>query len=226
MKNILIYGASGHAKMIVDIIQRNNDYRMIGFLDSFKPIDEVVYGYNIIGDLDQLPNLIKELNIEGIIIGIGENSTRRAAYHKIKEIAPQLEFVSVIHPSATIATDVSIIEGTVIMANVVINANAKVGRFCILNTASTLGHDCTMADFSSLASGATIGGNVHIGVCSAICLGATIIHNITIGDDTVIGAGSIVLKSIGDNKTAFGAPISTIKERCPNSKYLGEKSKS
>ena len=221
MKNILIYGASGHAKMIVDIIQRNNNYTMIGFLDSFKPMGEVVFGYDVIGDLDQLPQLIKELNIEGIIIGIGENSTRRVAYHKIKTIAPQLEFVTVIHPSATLATDVSIIEGTVIMANVVINANANVGRFCILNTASTLGHDCHMADFSSLASGATIGGNVHIGVCSAICLGATIIHNLKIGNDTVIGAGSLVLKSVGDKKTAFGSPIHTIKDRCPDSKYLG-----
>lgn len=226
MKNILIYGASGHAKMIVDIIHRNNDYTLIGFLDSLKPMDKVVYGYNILGDLDQLPYLIEELNIEGIIIGIGENSTRRAAYHKIKEIAPQLEFVSVIHPSATIATDVSIVEGTVIMANVVINADAQVGRFCILNTASTLGHDCQMADFSSLASGATIGGNVQIGVCSAICLGARVIHDLKIGDHTVIGAGSIVLKSIGDNKTAFGTPINIIKDRCSNSTYLSKQCKS
>lgn len=221
MKNILIYGASGHAKMIVDVLQKNKNYTMKGFLDSYKPMDEVVYSYDILGDLDQLPNLIEELNIEGIVIGIGENSTRLEAYHRIKEIAPYLKFVSIVHPTATIATDVSIPEGTVIMANVVINANAEVGRFCILNTASTLGHDCQMDDFSSLASGSTIGGNVQIGFCSAICLGAIIIHNVTIGDHTVIGAGSIVLKSIGDNKTAFGAPINTIKDRRSNSKYLG-----
>lgn len=221
MKNILIYGASGHAKMIVDIIQKNTIYRMKGFIDSYKCIDEVVYGYTIIGDLDQLPKLIEKLNIEGIVIGIGENSTRLEAYHKIKKIAPHLKFVSIIHPSATIATDVAITEGTVIMANVVINANAQVGSFCILNTASTLGHDCKMDDFSSLASGVTVAGNVQIGFCTAICLGATIIQNLTIGDNTVIGAGSLVLKSIGNNKTAFGAPIHTIKDRCSSSKYLG-----
>lgn len=221
MKNILIYGASGHAKMIVDIIQRTNIYTLKGFIDSYKPINEVVYGHSIIGDLSHLPMLIETQNIEGIVIGIGENSTRQAAYHKIKKIAPQLEFVSIVHPSATIATDVLIKEGAVIMANVVINANAKLGRFSVLNTASTFGHDGEMADFSSLASGVTIAGNVQIGFCSAICLGATIIQNLTIGDNTVIGAGSLVLKSVGSNKTAFGSPIHTIKDRCSTSKYLG-----
>ncbi len=221
MKNILIYGASGHSKMIVDIIQKNNVYRLKGFIDSYKPVNEVVYGYNIISDLDQLPRVIEELNIEGIVIGIGENSTRLEAYGKIMKIAPNLKFVPIIHPNATIAGDVSIKEGSVIMANVVINANAKVGRFCILNTASTFGHDSEMADFSSLASGVTVAGTVQVGFCSAICLGATIIQNLTIGDNTVIGAGSLVLKSIGDNKTAFGAPIHTIKDRSPKSKYLG-----
>ncbi|OBX27188.1 sugar O-acyltransferase (sialic acid O-acetyltransferase NeuD family) [Gelidibacter algens] len=221
MKNILIYGASGHAKMIVDSIQKNHTYAMKGFIDSYKLINEVVFGHSIIGDLKQLPDIVKQLNIEGIVIGIGDNSTRKAAYQKIKKIAPQLEFVSIIHPSATIALDVSIPEGTVIMPNAVINANAKVGRFCILNTASTLGHDCKMADFSSLASGVTVAGSVQIGAGSAVCLGATIIQNLTIGDNTVIGAGSLVLKSIGNNKMAYGAPIHTIKDRSPNSKYLG-----
>ena len=62
MKNILIYGASGHAKMIVDIIQKNNNYTIKGFIDSFKSINEVVYGHTIIGNLKLLPELIKELN--------------------------------------------------------------------------------------------------------------------------------------------------------------------
>lgn len=221
MKNVLIYGASGHAKMIVDIIQKTNKYSMQGFIDSYKSVGQVVYGYGVIGNLSRLPALIKELNIEGIFIGVGDNSNRQAAYDKIKRAAPDLGFFSIIHPNATIARDVEILEGTVIMANVVINANAKVSRFCILNTASTLGHDCHMDGFSSLASGVTVAGNVKIGFCSAICLGATIIQNLSIGDQTVVGAGSLVLKSIGNNKTAFGTPIHTVKDRLSNSKYLG-----
>ena len=88
MKNILIYGASGHAKMIVDIIQKTNNYIMTGFVDCYKPINAVVYGHKIIGNLEQIPKLIKELNIDGIVIGIGENITRMEKYHEIKKIAP------------------------------------------------------------------------------------------------------------------------------------------
>lgn len=221
MKNILIYGASGHAKMIVDIIQKNESYTIKGFIDLNKPFGEAIMSYKILGNLDHLSDLIDELNIEGIVIGIGDNYSRQIAYSDIKKIAPQLEFPSIIHSSAVIATDVVIEEGTVIMANSVINANSKVGKCCILNTASTFGHDSIMADFSCLASGVTVGGNVQIGLGSAICLGASIIHNIAIGNNSVVGAGSLVVKSIGDLKTVFGSPIHTIKDRVPNSKYLG-----
>ena len=221
MKNILIYGASGHAKMIIDILLKKSEYTFIGFIDSYKPLNEDIYGYKIIGNLDALPNLIKKHNIHGIAIGIGDNYTRQKAYDKISIIAPALEFIPVIHPSAILAIDIVIPKGTVIMANVVINANAKIGEFCILNTKSSLGHDSTMSNFSSLASGVIIGGNVKIGDSSAICLRATIIQNLTIGDHTVVGAASLVLKSIGNCKQAYGSPINTIKNRKPNSKYLG-----
>ncbi|MBU2920263.1 NeuD/PglB/VioB family sugar acetyltransferase [Winogradskyella psychrotolerans] len=221
MKNILIYGASGHAKMIIDIIHKKNNYIIKGFIDSYKRKNEMISGYKILGNLEQLSSIIEALNIEGIVIAVGDNFTRQSAYYKIREIAPQLQFVSIIHPNAVIANDVIIEEGTVIMANAVINANAKVGKLTILNTASSLGHDSKMADFSSLASGVTIAGNVQIGFCSAICLGALVIQQITIGDNTVVGAGSLVLKSIGNLKQAFGSPINTVKGRAVDSKYLG-----
>jgi len=221
MKNIIIYGASGHAKMIVDIILKNNNYNLIGFIDSYKPINDTIYGYKILGDLTHLPELIKLHHIEGIIIGIGDNYTRYQAFQNISTIAPDLEFISAVHPNSAVANDVKIPRGTVVMAHVVINADAKVGEFCILNTKSSLGHDSAMEDFSSLASGAMVSGNVKIGFCSAVCLRASLIQNISIGKHTVIGAASLVLKSIGDLKLAFGIPINTIKEREIDSKYLG-----
>lgn len=221
MINILIYGASGHAKMIIDSIEKQNNYTIKGFIDSYKPLHLSVYNYKIIGNLDSLPKLIKTHNIEGIVIAVGDNYARQMAYNNIVNIAPQLQFFSIIHPTAVIAKDVKIEEGTVVMANAVINASAKVGKVCILNTASTLGHDSVMANFSSLASGVHVGGNVYIGLGSAISISATIIQNISIGDYSVVGAASLVLKPIGDFKLAFGNPIHTIKDRAKDSKYLG-----
>ncbi|WP_369995359.1 acetyltransferase [Winogradskyella sp.] len=223
MKNILIYGASGHAKMIVDIILKNNTYNFIGFVDSYKPIGEDVYGYKVLGNLELLPSLINKFDIQGIVIGIGSNTTRLRAYKNIIDIAPDLEFVPIVHPTAVLANGVIIPEGTVIMPGAIVNADARVGRFCLLNTKSSLGHDSTMSDFSSLASGATIGGNVEIGFCSAICLSASVAQNTTIGNYTTIGACSLVLKPIGDHKLAFGVPINTIKDKKKSYKHLVKK---
>ena len=220
MNNILIYGASGHSKMILDIILKNNEYNIIGFIDSYKSINTEIYGYKVIGNLNSLSKLIQEHTIFGIIIAIGDNFLRRNAYNKIINIAPDIEFIPVIHPSTVLANDVVIPKGTVLMAGTIINANAKIGEFCILNTKSSLGHDSIMSDFSSMASGATTGGNVRIGFCSAISLDVTIIQNVSIGDYTVIGAGSLVLNDIEDFKKAYGTPINYIETRNANSKYL------
>jgi len=221
MKNILIVGASGHSKMIIDIIHKNKNYNIIGLVDSFKKIGAIIYGYKIIGKVTDVELLRKEFDVYGIAIGIGDNTTRKKIKEEIEDVSPKLKFISVIHPSTILANDIIVPQGTIVMAGVIINADAKIGEFCVLNTNSSLGHDSTMADFSSLASGSTIGGSVSIGFCSAICLKASIIHNINIGNHTVVGAGALVLKSLGDYKQAFGVPINNIKDREYNSKYLG-----
>lgn len=213
MENILIYGASGHAKMIVDIIQKTNTYNLVGFIDSFKSKNLTVYNHKVLGGLDVLSTLIRTHNIKGIIIGIGNNDLRENAYYAIKEIAPKIKFVSAVHPSAILAEGITVPEGTVIMAGAIVNAEAKIGRFCLLNTKSSLGHDSVMSDFSSLSSGVTIAGNVKIGYCSSICLSSSISQGLTIGKHTVIGGGSLVLKSIGSYKLAYGTPAVIIKDR-------------
>lgn len=220
MKNIIIAGASGHAKMIMDIIHKNNNFNIVGLVDSFKEVGDEIYGHKIIGKTEDIENLRKQYDVFGIIIAVGDNTNRKDLKEKIDSISPEINFINAIHPSAILANDIVVPMGTIIMAGVIVNADTKIGEFCILNSKSSLGHDSVMEDFSSLASGATTGGNVHIGTCSAICLDASIIQNISIGKHTVIGASSLVVKSIGDYKRAFGVPINNIKERACDTKYL------
>lgn len=199
--------------MIADIIRKNNNYNLIGFIDSYKCNNQNIYGYPIVGNLESLSNIINKHNISGMVIGIGKNELRLKAYKNIVNIVPEIEFISIVHPSAIIASDVLLPEGTVLMAGAIINADAKVGKFCILNTKSSLGHDSQMSDFSSLASNATIAGNAKIGFCSSINLSASVSQGVSIGDYSIIGAASLVLKSIDDFKIAYGVPIKTIKNR-------------
>jgi sugar O-acyltransferase (sialic acid O-acetyltransferase NeuD family) len=220
MENIIIIGASGHAKVIIDIIEKEKKYNIIGLIDEFKETGETILDYKIIGKEKDLPFLIKKHSLVGGVIAIGDNWIRSKVCGKIKLIEPSFEFVSTIHPSVQIGKNVKIGAGTVIMPGVIINACSLVGTHCILNTNSSLDHDSEMGDFSSLAPNVSTGGNVRIGDFSAISIGATIIHGITIKEQTVIGAGSVVLKNIQDFSVAYGVPASVVKKRKAGEKYL------
>ena len=89
-KNILIFGASGHSMMIIDIILKKGNYNIKGYIDSFKSKGTSIYGYNVIGDLESLPKIIKEHSIHAMVIGVGDNSARQAIYNSVVATAPNL----------------------------------------------------------------------------------------------------------------------------------------
>jgi len=220
MDNIVIIGSSGHAKVVIDIVQQEGRFNIVGLLDRFRSVGDQTSGYPILGKEEDLPNLIGVHLLKGAIIAIGDNFTRSKVAARIKAISPDLLLVSAIHPAASIASEVIIGEGTVVMAGVSINPCASIGRFCILNTHSSLDHDSVLADFASLAPGAIAGGNCRIGQYSAISIGAVLSHGVSIGEHTVIGAGSLVMKSIESFTVAYGTPAKVIRTRAPGDKYL------
>ncbi len=220
MDNIVIIGSSGHAKVVIDIVRREGKYKVIGLLDRFRDVGEETMDCPILGKEEDLPELIKTRALKGAIVAIGDNFVRSKMVARIKEITPELPFVSTIHPQASIATKVSIGEGTVVMAGVAINPCCSVGRFCILNTNSSLDHDSTLEDFASLAPKATTGGNCRIGQYSAVGIGAVLTHGIHIGEHAIIGAGSLVMKSIDSFVVAYGMPAQVIRKRNQGDKYL------
>lgn len=220
MENILIIGASGHAKVVVDIIERQNQYSIQGFLDTYKEKGEKLFGYPILGTEYDLNDIIEKYNIYGCFIAIGDNYTRKIMAKKIATLNPQINFVNAIHPTAIIGKKVRLGQGIAIMPGVIINSDSKIGDFCILNTNSSLGHDGIMKDYSSIASGVKTGGNLMLKECSAISIGATVIENIVIGHDTVIGAGAVVNKNIPSLVVAYGVPAKIIRSRNAEDKYL------
>lgn len=220
MNKIVVIGASGHAKVIIDIIEKQNIYKIQGFIDTYKEKGTMVYEYEVLGTENELPELIKNKNIKGGVIAIGDNYERMSMAHKIKNLLKDFYFITAVHPESILGKNVHIGAGSVIMAGTVVNNDVKIGNHCILNTISSLDHDGVMKDFSSLAPGSIVGGNVKIGKNSVISLGAVIRENVTIGDYTVVGAGSVVTKNIGDYKVVYGVPAKEIKERKADDKYL------
>lgn len=220
MKNIVIIGASGHGGMLLDCIEKEGRYNVLGFVDSFKEKGTKMNGYEVLGNELELPQLIDTFHIQGAILAIGNNWTRKNMANKINDIAPGLDFVSTIHPSAIVGKGVKIGKGSAVLPGAIINANATLGDFCILNTNASLGHDGHMEDFSSIASGACTGGELVLGRFSAISLGANIIEKITIGNHSVIGAGSLVVKNVGSHSVVYGSPARLIRRRRIGEPYL------
>ena len=203
MKNVVILGAGGHAKVIADIVIKSGD-NLVGFLDDnleFKN-KEICFGKNVLGTTKE----IMKYKDYYFIIGIGGNLVRK----KISK-ENDLKLYTAIHPRAIISGDVKIGEGTVIMAGVVINPGTIIGKHCIINTCASLDHDNILEDYVHISPGAHLAGMVHIKECCWIGVGAIVKNNIVINKDNVIGAGAVVVKDIIESgKTYVGVPAKVL----------------
>ena len=220
---VVVIGCSGHARVVIDILEAENRCRIVGLLDTYKPIRTTALGYQIIGNDEDLPGLVEANICDSVFVAVGDNHVRARILKRLRELVPAIHLVTTVHPSAQIARDVLIGAGTVIMPGVVVNAGCRIGECCILNTCSSLDHDSTMEDFSSLGPRAVTGGTVVIGACSAIAIGAVVSHAISIGGQTVIGAGAVTLRDIPGEVVAYGVPARVIRKRSAGEAYLGER---
>jgi sugar O-acyltransferase (sialic acid O-acetyltransferase NeuD family) len=226
MKNVVIIGASGHGGVVLDCIEKEGKYNVVGFIDSYKKIGLSQSGCPVLGTEVDLPYVMSAYNVQGGIIAVGDNWSRKMLVDRITAIIPDFIFIASVHPKAIIGKNVIIGKGTVIMPGAVVNAGTVIGDFCIINTNSSLDHDSIIGDYSSLAPRASTGGNLILGCFSAVCLGANIIENIEIGDHSIIGAGALVVNHIPSKVVAFGVPAKVIRKRRNGDSYLGRSSHS
>jgi len=224
MKNIVIFGSSGHGNVVLDCIEKQGKYKVVGFLDSFKKKGSETNGHKILGSEYDLPYLKDKYNLFGGIVAIGDNWNRQVIVNKINSIIPDFNFISAIHPSVVIGRNVKIGNGVAIMAGVIINANSRIDDHCILNTYSSLDHDGVMQESSSLAPRVCVGGNLFLERFSSIGLGSHVIENISIGRHSVIGAGSLVVKDVESFVVAYGNPAQVIRIRKAGDTYLASRS--
>jgi sugar O-acyltransferase (sialic acid O-acetyltransferase NeuD family) len=219
-KPLIIIGASGHAKVVIDIFIKSDQYQILGLLDDRIEKGTEVSGLMILGKVEILTSLLLKFKNCVVFVAIGDNWTRHLVVEKLLKTKPDLDFASAIHPSAQIGIDVKIGNGVAIMAGAIVNSGTSVEDFGIINTNSSIDHDCHLGKFSSLAPGVTTGGNVKIGDFSSVSIGATILHGKSIGNQSVVGAGSLVVKDVSDFEVVYGVPAKLIRKRLEGEKYL------
>ncbi len=210
---IFVIGASGHAKVVIDVIERQGVWRVAGLIDTYKTPGTELMGYPVLGPEDCLPVFMTRHNAGGAIIAIGDNQVRQRMALRVAEIAPSLAFVSAVHPAAHIAREVQIGKGVDIMAGVTVNPGTRIGDFCFLNTNASVDHDNVLEPFSCVQPNAATGWNVRLGARSVLAMGATVVPGISIGADTIIGAGSTVLRDVPPRVVAYGTPCRLVRPR-------------
>lgn len=195
---MLLFGASGHAKVIIDILKKNN-IRVEKILDDEPKVD------NIFGIPVEKNRFDTTLCIDAII-SIGNNEIRERISRKF-----QFNYIKAIHPMAIVSEYALVGEGTVVMANAVINPDACIGRHCIINTGAVVEHDCQISDFVHISPNASLAGSVEVGEGTHIGIGACVIQGVKIGKWATIGAGAVIIRDVPDGSVVVGNPGKIIK---------------
>ncbi|WP_027624877.1 acetyltransferase [Clostridium lundense] len=204
MEKIVLIGAGGHCKVIIDIIKSTNKYEIIGITDNEKK--GYLLDIPIIGNDDVLSDIYSK-GVKNAFICIGalnDMKIREKIFNNLKSIGFKLPILK--HKNSIVSLYAEIGEGNCIMAGAIINAGARIESNCIINTASIIEHDCKIGFNCHISPNASIGGNVTIGHNSHIGIGSIIIQNVNIGSNVTIGAGSVVINNIDNDKLVVGIP--------------------
>ena len=195
MNRLVIIGASGHGKVVADIAKLNG-YTDIVFLDNNPEIHGCL-GYPVLG-----PDSLAAETDGDLFVAVGDPKARE----RLMKMEEGRTLPVLVHPSAVVANDVVIGDGSVVMAGVVINTGARIGRGCIVNTSSSVDHDCILDDYVHVSVGAHLSGTVRVGSSTWIGAGSTVSNNINICAGCIIGAGAVVIGNIEVPGTYYGVP--------------------
>lgn len=197
--SVVLYGASGHCKVIIDICEQSN-VNIKSIVDD-NPKKEGILGKNISSS-----SMISIEETENVILSIGNNKVRKMLSKKIR-----CNYISIIHPKAVISEHSVVEGGTVVMAGAILNPDSRIGKHCIINTGAIIEHDCVVSDFVHISPNASLAGGVLVGEGTHVGIGATVIQGIKIGKWVTIGAGAVIIKDIPDYAVVVGNPGKIIK---------------
>ncbi len=192
-------GLGGHAHSVVDSIEQDRKYNIVGFLDTEKMQGKRYKDYRVLDTDDALQKYFDNgIKNAFITIGfMGHGMVRNQLYQRLKDIGYNIP--NIIDKTAVISENVEFEDGIFVGKKAVINANVKIGKMCIINTGAIVEHDCKIKSFSHIAVGSVVCGGVLIGEGTLIGANTTVIQQKVIGNKCIIGAGTVVSRDIQDN---------------------------
>jgi sugar O-acyltransferase (sialic acid O-acetyltransferase NeuD family) len=191
VKEILLIGGGGHCKAVIDVIEQEGRFQIVGIIDKSELLGTNVLGYSIIGNDSDLDNLVKKYKYALITVGQIQSPSLRI---KLFDLAVKAGFIlpSIISPNAYVSQHASICSGVTVMHGALINANTTIGDNCIINSKALIEHDCLISKHCHISTNATINGGVTVESGCFVGSGATTKELITISENSFIKAGSLV----------------------------------
>ncbi len=207
---MLILGAGGHGRVVLDILLQARKYAVAGFLDNNRDIiNRRIDGIPVMGVIDDLPAVAERESIQGVIVAIGDNGTRRGLARQVEQIG--LDLISAVHPSAALARSAMIGRNVVVAAGAIVCANCQIGDSVILNTGCIVDHQTMIGEGTHICPGVRIAGRVKVEPGVFVGIGATIVPKITLGCEAIVGAGAVVIEDVPPMATVVGVPAKSIR---------------
>lgn len=211
MDKVVVWGASGHALVVADILRLMGNYVIVGYLDSVSPHrrGESFGGANVLGGREHLEDL-KRSGVNNLALGVGDCKARL----ELANVAMNLGFtlITAVHPSATVSSSVGVGAGSVLCAGSVVNPEAKLGLAVIVNTCASVDHECVIGDGVHISPGAHLAGKVTVGRETTLGIGSVARDGINIGERCIIGAGSVIVSDLPAGIMAYGVPARVIRK--------------
>ena len=209
MKKIILIGGGGHCKACIDVIEAESKFQIEGILDLSEKLGSEILGYKVIGNDNDILEFAKQGFSFLLTIGhLGNPSLRIKLFEEVEKLGGELPII--ISPSAIVSKYSTVQEGTIIMHNVLVNANAKIGTNCIINNKALIEHDAIIEDNTHISTGAIVNGACKVGKNGLVGSSSVIKHLIQIEENTIIGAGSVVVKDITESGVYVGSPAKKI----------------
>ena len=195
MKEIILIGGGGHCKSVIDVIDREGKFEIVGIVDKPDLLGSQVLGYAVIGNDSDLSSLVKRCQYALITVGQIKTPELRI---KLFNLATEVGFIlpSIISPRAYISKHAIVGRGTIIMHDALINANANIGENCIINTKALIEHDVIIENHCHISTGSIINGGTIIRNNTFFGSNSVAKENIIVKKQSVIGGGVAVMKNI------------------------------
>jgi UDP-N-acetylbacillosamine N-acetyltransferase len=205
LEKVVIWGASGHALVVADILRLMGNYAIVGYLDDINldRIGESFGGGIILGGGEMLQDILND-GVSNLALGVGDCKARMQLAHVA--VKTGFNLATAIHPSSIVASSAQIGAGSVLCAGSIVNPEARIGRAVIVNTSASIDHECVIEDGVHLSPGVHLAGNVVVGMGTAVGVGSVARDGIHIGERCVIGAGAVIVSDLPADVLAYGVP--------------------